>query len=66
MAMNEGHDFNAIAKTVMDATAAGVGLVSWVSVEIFPVILQILSVVWLVLRIYEMDTIQRLLGRKPD
>lgn len=64
--MNESHDFNAIAKTVMDATAAGVGLVSWVSVEIFPVILQILSVVWLVLRIYEMDTIQRLLGRKPD
>lgn len=64
--MNEGHDFNAIAKTVMDAAAAGVGLVSWVSVEIFPVILQILSVVWLVLRIYEMDTIQRLLGRKSN
>jgi hypothetical protein len=28
--------------------------------------LQILSAMWLVLRIYEMDTIQRLLGRKPD
>ena len=64
--MSEGHNFNAIAKTVMDATAAGVGLVSWVSVEIFPAILQILSAMWLVLRIYEMDTIQRLLGRKSD
>jgi hypothetical protein len=28
--------------------------------------LQILSAMWLVLRIYEMDTIQQLLGRKPD
>ena len=64
--MNEGHNFNAITKTVMDATAASVGLVSWVSVEIFPAILQILSAMWLVLRIYEMDTIQRLLGRKSD
>jgi hypothetical protein len=64
--MNESHDFNAIAKTVMDAAAAGVGLVSWVGVEIFPAILQILSAVWLVLRIYEMDTIQRMLGRKPE
>ena len=64
--MNESHDFNAIAKTVMDTAAAGVGLASWVSVEIFPAILQILSVVWLVLRIYEMDTIQRLLRRKPN
>jgi hypothetical protein len=50
----------------MDAAAAGVGLVSWVSVELFPVILQILSAIWLLLRIYEMDTIQGWLGRKPD
>lgn len=64
--MNNDHDFNAIAKTVMDAAAAGVGLVSWVSVELFPFILQILSAIWLLLRIYEMDTIKRLLGRKPD
>ena len=64
--MNESHDFNAIAKTVMDTAAAGVGLASWVIVEIFQAILQILSVVWLVLRIYEMDTIQRLLRRKPN
>jgi hypothetical protein len=64
--MNSDHDFNAIAKTVMDAAAAGVGLVSWVSVEIFPAVLQILSAIWLLLRIYEMDTIQRLLGRKSD
>jgi hypothetical protein len=64
--MNESHDFNAIAKTVMDAAAAGVGFVSWVGVEIFPAILQILSAVWLVLRIYEMDTIQRMLGRRPE
>ena len=64
--MNNDHDFNAIAKTVMDAAAAGVGLVSWVSVEVFPAMLQILSAIWLLLRIYEMDTIQRLLGRKPD
>jgi hypothetical protein len=60
--MND-NDFNAIAKTVMDAAAAGVGLVSWVSVELFPVILQILSAIWLLLRIYEMDTIKRLLKR---
>jgi hypothetical protein len=64
--MNENHDLNAVAKTIMDTAAAGVGLVSWVSVEIFPAILQILSAMWLVLRIYEMDTIQQLLGRKPD
>lgn len=64
--MNEGHDFNAIAKTMMDAAAAGVGIVSWVSVDLFPFILQILSAIWLLLRIYEMDTIQRMLGRKPD
>ena len=64
--MNNDHDFNAIAKTVMDAAAAGVGLVSWVSVEIFPAVLQILSAIWLLLRIYEMDTIQRMLGKKPD
>jgi hypothetical protein len=60
--MND-NDFNAIAKTVMDTAAAGVGLVSWVSVELFPVILQILSAIWLLLRIYEMDTIKRLLKR---
>jgi hypothetical protein len=64
--MSENHDLNAIAKAIVDAAAAGVGLMSWVSVEIFPAILQILSAMWLVLRIYEMDTIQRLLGRKPD
>ena len=64
--MSENHDLNAVAKAVVDAAAAGVGLMSWVSVEIFPAILQILSAMWLVLRIYEMDTIQRLLGRKPD
>jgi hypothetical protein len=64
--MNEGNDFNAIAKTVMDGAAAGVGLVSWVSVDLFPFILQILSAIWLLLRIYEMDTIQSWLGRKPD
>ena len=64
--MTNDHDFNAIAKTVMDAAAAGVGLVSWVSVEVFPAMLQILSAIWLLLRIYEMDTIQRLLGKKPD
>jgi hypothetical protein len=63
--MND-NDFNAIAKTVMDAAAAGVGLVSWVSVDLFPFILQILSAIWLVLRIYEMDTIQRMLGKKTD
>jgi hypothetical protein len=60
--MND-NDFNAIAKTVMDTAAAGVGLVSWVSVELFPVILQILSAIWLLLRIYEMDTIKRLFKR---
>jgi hypothetical protein len=64
--MTNDHDFNAIAKTVMDAAAAGVGLVSWVSVEVFPAVLQILSAIWLLLRIYEMDTIQRMLGKKPD
>ena len=64
--MSENHDLNAIAKAIVDAAAAGVGLMSWVSVEIFPAILQILSAMWLVLRIYEMDTIQRLLGRKTD
>jgi hypothetical protein len=64
--MNENHDLNAVAKAIVDAAAASVGLMSWVSVEIFPAILQILSAMWLVLRIYEMDTIQRLLGRKPD
>lgn len=64
--MSENHDLNAIAKAIVDAAAAGVGLMSWVSVEIFPAILQILSAMWLVLRIYEMDTIQRLLNRKPD
>ena len=64
--MSENHDLNAVAKAIVDAAAAGVGLMSWVSVEIFPAILQILSAMWLVLRIYEMDTIQQLLGRKPD
>jgi hypothetical protein len=64
--MSENHDLNAVAKAIVDAAAASVGLMSWVSVEIFPAILQILSAMWLVLRIYEMDTIQRLLGRKPD
>jgi hypothetical protein len=64
--MSENHDLNAVAKAIVDAAAAGVGLMSWVSVEIFPAILQILSAMWLVLRIYEMDTIQRLLGRKSD
>jgi hypothetical protein len=64
--MSENHDLNAVAKAIVDAAAAGVGLVSWVSVEIFPAILQILSAMWLGLRIYERDTIQRLLGRKPD
>lgn len=64
--MSENHDLNAIAKAIVDAAAAGVGLMSWVSVEIFPAILQILSAMWLILRIYEMDTIQRLLGRKLD
>ena len=64
--MSENHDLNAVAKAIVDAAAAGIGLVSWVSVEIFPAILQILSAMWLVLRIYEMDTIQRLLGRKSD
>ncbi len=61
--MNSDHDFNAIAKTVMDTAAAGVGLVSWVSVELFPVLLQILTAIWLLPRIYEMDTIKRLLKR---
>jgi len=60
--MND-NDFNAIAKTVMDAAAAGVGLVSWVSVDLFPFILQILSSIWLVFLIYDMDTIQRLIKR---
>jgi hypothetical protein len=64
--MSENHDLNAVAKAIVDAAAASVGLMSWVSVEIFPAILQILSAMWLVLRIYEMDTIQRLLGRKSD
>jgi hypothetical protein len=64
--MSENHDLNAVAKAIVDAAAAGIGLVSWVGVEIFPAILQILSAMWLVLRIYEMDTIQRLLGRKSD
>ena len=64
--MSENHDLNAVAKAIVDAAAAGIGLMSWVSVEIFPAILQILSAMWLVLRIYEMDTIQRLLGRKLD
>jgi len=64
--MSENHDLNAVAKAIVDAAAAGVGLMSWVSVEIFPAILQILSAMWLVLRISEMDTIQRLLGRKLD
>lgn len=64
--MSENHDLNAVAKAIVDAAAAGVGLMSWVSMEIFPAILQILSAMWLVLRIYEMDTIQRLLGRKLD
>jgi hypothetical protein len=31
--------------------------------EILPVIASLLSVVWLSLRIYETDTVQRLLGR---
>ena len=64
--MSENHDLNAVAKAIVDAAAAGVGLMSWVSVEIVPAILQILSAMWLILRIYEMDTIQRLLGRKLD
>jgi hypothetical protein len=64
--MSSDQEFTTLAKTLMDTAAAGVGIVSWVSVELFPVILQILSAIWLVLRVYEMDTIQRWLGRKSD
>ena len=64
--MSSDHEFTTLAKTLMDTAAAGVGIISWVSVELFPVILQILSAIWLVLRVYEMDTIQRWLGRKSD
>jgi hypothetical protein len=64
--MTDDHDFTSTFKIVMDTAAAGVGFMSWVSVELFPVILQILSAVWLMLRIYEVDTVQRWLGRKRD
>jgi hypothetical protein len=64
--MTDDHDLTSTFKIVMDTAAAGVGFMSWVSVELFPVVLQILSAVWLMLRIYEVDTVQRWLGRKRD
>ena len=53
-----------IAKTAMDATAVGVAGLAWLS--ILPHIAALLSIIWLGLRIYESETIQKLLKHSDD
>jgi sorbitol-specific phosphotransferase system component IIC len=49
-------------KTPLDVTAGfiAVGTV----VEILPAIASVLTIIWMVIRIIETDTVQKLLGRK--
>jgi hypothetical protein len=49
-----------IAKTAMDATAVGVAGLAWLSV--LPHVAALLSIIWLGLRIYESETVQKLFG----
>jgi len=49
-----------VAKTVADATAVGVAGLAWLSV--LPHIAAALSIIWLGLRVYESETVQKLLG----
>jgi hypothetical protein len=49
-------------KNVIDGSAMAVSLGSLF--EILPAIASLLSVIWLLLRIFESDTVQRALGRQ--
>ena len=51
-----------IDKNVIDGGAMAVSLGSLF--EILPAIASLLSVIWLLLRIFESDTVQRALGRQ--
>jgi hypothetical protein len=53
-----------IAKTAVDATAVGVAGLAWLSV--LPHIAALLSIIWLGLRIYESETVQKLLGHSQE
>lgn len=51
------------AKHTVDAAAVGVAGATWV--DWLPDIAAGLSIVWLLLRIWESETVKRLTGRKP-
>jgi hypothetical protein len=55
-------DMGEETKQVMDVAAASTGVLSLVAW--LPPIASLLTIVWLGLRIYESDTVQKLLGKK--
>jgi hypothetical protein len=55
-------DIGEETKQVMDVAAASTGVLSLVAW--LPPIASLLTIVWLGLRIYESDTVQKLLGKK--
>ncbi len=50
------------AKEVIDYAAAGTGILSLA--QWLPPVASLFTIIWLGLRIYESDTVQKLLGRK--
>ena len=55
-------DMGEETKQVMDVAAASTGVLSLVAW--LPPIASLLTIIWLGLRIYESDTVQKLLGKK--
>lgn len=55
-------DMGEETKQVMDVAAASTGVLSLVAW--LPPVASLLTIIWLGLRIYESDTVQKLLGKK--
>lgn len=59
--MTTSHEYD-MAKTVLDYAA--VGTVIGTLAQVLPQMASLFTIIWLGLRIYESDTIQKLLGKK--
>ena len=51
-----------VAKHSVDAVALTVAGMSWL--QILPHIAAVLSIIWFLIRIYESDTVQKMLGKR--
>lgn len=52
-------------KHILDVIGAGTAVWAFLS-DTLPVVLLLLTVIWTIIRIYETDTVQKLLGRKKN